>query len=290
MEVILLIELYLLEQFDAFARIGTLSGAAEELHITQPALTRSMHKLEEEFGISLFIRDKKRLSLTPAGKVVANYAARILEDEQEMLLRAIETDRRDRTLNLGSCGLLSINRIVPILTQNFPDKSILTEVNTDENILRQLHNQTYQLGILHGLPKDKSIFSQRYISEQIYISVPLDHPLASKESLKKEDLKKSSVLTFDVGFWVQLFKDKMPDTSFYIQNDVDAMDELVEASSLLVFNSNQMIADGYTSESRVNIVLDEPFASTTYYLACLDSEKNKYDSLFNSLRWEAITC
>ena len=271
-----MIELYLLEQFNAFVNNGTLSGAAEELHISQPALTRSMHKIEEAFGISLFIRDKKRLSLTPAGKVVADYAARILSDEQEMILRATETDRRDRIINIGSCGMLAINRIVPILTQNFIDKSILSEVNTDENIIRQLHNQTYQLGILHELPTDKSIFAQKYISEQIYISIPNNHPLSEKKSLTKEDLSGLSILTFDVGFWVDLFKSNFPKTSFLIQTDVDAMDELVEASNLPVFNSDRMLEDGYIASNRVNIPIDEDFAKSSYYLACLDSEKQKY--------------
>ena len=49
-----MMELYLLEQLIAFSRQGTLSGAAEELHISQPALSQSMKKLEESLGVSLF--------------------------------------------------------------------------------------------------------------------------------------------------------------------------------------------------------------------------------------------
>lgn len=53
-----MVELYLLEQLAAFSRRGTLSGAAEELHISQPALSQSMKKLEEGLGVSLFERTK----------------------------------------------------------------------------------------------------------------------------------------------------------------------------------------------------------------------------------------
>ena len=51
-----MMELYLLEQLIAFSRQGTLSGAAEKLHISQPALSQSMKKLEESLGVSLFER------------------------------------------------------------------------------------------------------------------------------------------------------------------------------------------------------------------------------------------
>ena len=58
-----MIEIYLLEQLAAFAKHGTLSKAAEELLISQPALSRSMKKLEEEFGVTLFAREDKKISL-----------------------------------------------------------------------------------------------------------------------------------------------------------------------------------------------------------------------------------
>ena len=51
-----MMELYLLEQLIAFSRQGTLSGAAEKLHISQPALSQSMKKLEESLGVSFLIR------------------------------------------------------------------------------------------------------------------------------------------------------------------------------------------------------------------------------------------
>ena len=52
-----MIEYYLLEQFVAFAKCGTLLKAAEELHISQPSLSRSMWKIEAEFGVPLFHRE-----------------------------------------------------------------------------------------------------------------------------------------------------------------------------------------------------------------------------------------
>ena len=75
----MLIESYLLEQFEAVARCGTLLKASEELHISQPSLSRSMKKLEDVLGVSLFIRENSKISLNETGKLAADYARRALE-------------------------------------------------------------------------------------------------------------------------------------------------------------------------------------------------------------------
>ena len=284
-----MIALYLLEQFDAFARLGTLSKAAEELHISQPALTRSMKKIEEEMGIALFHRDLRKLTLNTAGKVVAEYARRILADEREMLERAYEADRRERTLILGSCGVMAVNHLIPVLTQSFSGKSILTEIAPDEVLLARLKNRSCQFAVLHDRPADPAVFYQRYLREQIYISVPDSHPLASRTELTAVDLEGCSILTFDVGFWVGLCRERLPHTSFLIQTDADTMIELVEASDLFVFNSDQMLRDGYIPPRRKNLPLKEDFADVVYYVACLDSEKTRYTSFFNAIRADSIT-
>ena len=63
-----MIEIYELRQFAAFAGCGTLSEAANILHLSQPALSRNMKKLEEELGVALFTRRKNRLELNENGK------------------------------------------------------------------------------------------------------------------------------------------------------------------------------------------------------------------------------
>ena len=283
-----MIALYLLEQLDAFARLGTLSKAAEELHISQPALTRSMKKIEAEMGVALFHRDLRKLTLNAAGTVAAEYARRILSEEREMRERVYEADRRERTLTLGSCAVLAVNHLMPVLTRSFPGKSILTEIVPDEDLLARLKNRSCQLAVFHSRPADPALFCQRYLRERITISVPDSHPLAAKSELTGADLAGCSILTFSVGFWVPLFRERLPRTSFLVQTDADTMIELVEASDLFVFNSDQMLKDGYVPPRRKNIPLREDFADVVYYAACLDSEKARYASFFNAIRADSL--
>ena len=66
-----MLDLEELRQLAAFARWGTLSRAAEELHISQPTLSRTMQSLEEEFGVSLFVREKNKIELNETGRRAA---------------------------------------------------------------------------------------------------------------------------------------------------------------------------------------------------------------------------
>ncbi len=75
-----------LEQLAAFADQGTLSKAAEVLHISQPTITRTMQHLEEEFGVSLFSRSKNKIQLNDTGKKAVEYARSLLADAREAVV------------------------------------------------------------------------------------------------------------------------------------------------------------------------------------------------------------
>ena len=119
-----MIEIYLLEHLDAFARLGTLSAASEELHISQPALTRSMQKLEQELGVTLFVREKNRMHLNDNGKLAAEYAARLLSEDKDMVRIIQAYDRSHRTIFLGSCAPTPIYPITSLLQQLYPEMTI----------------------------------------------------------------------------------------------------------------------------------------------------------------------
>lgn len=75
-----MIELYELRQFVTFADTGTLSDMAKILHLSQPALSRNMKKLEDDIGIALFDRKKNKLELNKNGEYVLHLARNILEN------------------------------------------------------------------------------------------------------------------------------------------------------------------------------------------------------------------
>ena len=284
-----MIENYLLEQFVAFARCGTLLKASEELHISQPSLSRSMRKLEAEFGVPLFHRENSKISLNETGKVAAEYAARELDANLEMIEHVISFERAQRTVFVGSCAPLPVNDLLPVLQERLPGKTISTELTTDDKLLSGMKNHIYQLTVLHEDPDDRSFFCQRFMEENLYISIDSSHPLAKKASVTFADLKGLRILmASNIGFWMDACKEKLNQDDMLIQSSMDALTELIQASSLPFFNSDQFIERGYEAVGRVSIPITDPEAHATYYLCCLASEQKAYRSLFNAVRGNMI--
>ena len=281
-----MIEIYLLEQFDAFARCGTLLAASEELHITQPTLSRSMKKLEDEFGVSLFHRENSKLSLNETGKLAAEYARRALEANQEMIDRVVMFDRSLRTVSLGSCAPFPVNELMPTLQEQLPGKTLSSELlSNDEQLLKGLRNHLYQLVILHENPEDKTLYCQRYLEEKLYITVPEDHPLAIKQSVTFDELKGFRILmTSAIGFWMGVTLKHLSESDLLIQTSADALAELIDASTLPFFNSDQMMRAGVEIPGRISLPITDGDAHATFWLACLASEQLKYRSLFSAIR------
>ena len=99
-----MIEFHQLRQFAAVAECGTLSAAAEKLYISQPALTRSMQRLERDAGVTLFDRRKSKISLNENGKFLLSLVGKLTEEFDSMVDRLRAFDKSRRTITVESCA------------------------------------------------------------------------------------------------------------------------------------------------------------------------------------------
>ena len=281
-----MIEIYLLEQLEAFARCGTLSGAAEELHLSQPALTRSMKKLEELIGVPLFERQKNKLALNENGKLAAEYACRVLEQDREIVGLVRTFDRRNHTISIGGCAPVPLGQVVPLVTGLYEDMTVSQEVRPDAPLLEGLLDGTFQLVILHEEPDDKALYWVPCGEEKLYIVLTEDHPLAERKGIWLRELESMNILLFSqIGFWYELCVDKIPNPHFLMQNDFEAFGALVQASNLPVFTSSYFLHDPNTphDDKRVVIPILDKEADVHYFLACKSSDKKRFTPLFKRI-------
>ena len=209
-------EIYQLEQLLAFAEYGTLSGAAERLHLSQPALSRSMQRLEAELQVPLFDRQKNKITFNENGRMAAEYARQIMEKCQDMIGRVQAFDRSQRTILIGSCAPMPLWEIPPVLSDLYPDRTISSEMRENDVLLQGLRDDVYQIIILPYPVEEPGISCVKYGEEHLYFSLPPAHPLSGSKGLYMRDLNGETMLLRNrLGFWRDVTDQKMPDTRFW---------------------------------------------------------------------------
>lgn len=271
-------ELYQLEQLLAVAEHGTLSSAAERLHISQPALSRSMQRLEAELQVTLFTRQKNKIELNENGRIAVDYARKIVEQSQDMVSRIQAFDRSQRTILVGACAPAPLWEIPPLLSDLYPDRTISSEIRENDVLLQGLRDGLYQLIILPYPLEEPGITCVKYGEEHLFFSLPPAHPLSGSKALYMKDLNGETMLLRNhLGFWRDVTDQKMPDTRFLEQEDV-AFDELVRSSALPSFATDVVLRREGNPVNRVNIPILDEEANVTYYCLYRPSEHSELNS------------
>lgn len=276
-------ELYQLEQLLAVAACGTLSNAAEQLHISQPALSRSMQRLEAELQVSLFARQKNKIELNENGRMAVDYARKIMEQSQDMISRIQAFDRSQRTILFGACAPAPLWEIPALLSDLYPEMTISSEIRENDVLLQGLRDDVYQLIVLPFPVDEPGMICAKYGEEHLFFSLPPAHPLSGNKALYMKDLNGETMLLRNrLGFWRELTVRKMPDTRFLEQEDV-AFDELVQFSALPSFATDLWLNREGNHVNRVNIPILDEEANVSYYCLCKPGGRTDLSGFIKSI-------
>lgn len=276
-------ELYQLEQLLAVAACGTLSNAAEQLHISQPALSRSMQRLEAELQVSLFTRQKNKIELNENGRMAVDYARKIMEQSQDMISRIQAFDRSQRTILFGACAPAPLWEIPALLSDLYPEMTISSEIRENDVLLQGLRDDVYQLIVLPFPVDEPGMICAKYGEEHLFFSLPPAHPLSGSKALYMKDLNGETMLLRNrLGFWRELTVRKMPDTRFLEQEDV-AFDELVKFSALPSFATDLWLNREGNHVNRVNIPILDEEANVSYYCLCKPGGRTNLSGFIKSI-------
>lgn len=259
-----------LEQLVAIAEQGTLSAAARELLLSQPALTRSMQRLEEEFGVSLFTHEKNKVTLNEAGLLAVEQARGVLGAAEGMKSRMQSYVRAQKTVSIGSCAPGPMWTLAPELMRLLPEKTISSEVSEPEALLDGLLSERYQIVITDMPVEQEGVLCREYVTERLSISLPPAHPLAKKDSIHLSDLDGQTMLLFsDLGVWGRVCEEQMKHIRFIVQSERDAFVDLINASVLPNFVTNLSHGFADALPDRVEVPILDPEASITFWLCTL---------------------
>lgn len=255
-----------LRQIDAIERLGTISAAAQELLISQPALSRSMQRLERELGQSLFERSKNHVSLNPIGIIVAEHARSILRETQLLYDAVDEASRQSRALRVGTCAPAPLWHLTARIVERFPGNVLSSEMIAEREIEQRVLAGSIDLGISRKPFLLPVIVNTPLMTETLSIAVPPTHPLAHKECVHFDDINGLEFLLLeDIGVWHDFHRRYMPDSNFIKQKDREVFLQLALSSDLPIFVSDiPLQKDMFPDRERIPI--DEPEATSTFYL------------------------
>ena len=270
-----------LEQLVVFSETETLSIVAEKFHISQPSVTRSMQRLESEFGVPLFNRSKNHIELNENGKLAAEQAKLVLNQTHQMLSRVREYDRLQRTISIGSCEAYCVLDMVSKIRNCFPDMTISSEIKPTEPLLGGLEKDLYQLIILPFIPDDDTLYSKKIGEEELMFLLYENHRFAGRKTLSFEDMNGENILLYyEIGFWRELVDRKMPDSKFLVQNERYTFQELITNSVLSCFTSDVVLKRSGIPHNRVAVPISDREARAEYFLVTKKKNKEKFSQLF----------
>ncbi len=182
-----------LQVFYTVARLLSFTKAAEELHMTQPAVTFQVRQLEEQYNTRLFDRTHNRISLTEAGKKVYECGARIFEIYAEM-------DNAVRQLTGDISGVLILGAsttiaeyMLPVLLGDFkaehPDVTVRLKVANTDGIVSQVENNAIDLGVVEAPVTNKNLVVEECSTDQLVVIVPPGHELANENVIPLKRLR-----------------------------------------------------------------------------------------------------
>ena len=180
-----------LKAFITVASSGSFSESAEQLYLTQSAISKRIAQLEQQMGKKLFDRIARQVTLTEAGKALLPRARRILQ-EYENALQAINdlSGEASGTLRLAISHHLGLHRLPPILkqfAQQYPNVTLDIEFMDSEKAYEQvLHGQSEVAVITLALESHHNMHSKKIWNDPLRFICAQDHQLAS---LKKPQLK-----------------------------------------------------------------------------------------------------
>jgi DNA-binding transcriptional LysR family regulator len=184
-------ELRLLRYFLAVAREENITRAAEVLHITQPSLSKQMMELEQELGKQLFIRGKRKITLTDEGVLLRKRADEILmlcdKTQREI---AQDSDLIGGVISIGGAGSSAVAQATALIANRYPGVKFQFLNGDAETLMERLDHGTLDFGILIE-PVDIVKYDHLPLKEtdEWGLLMRKDCALASKEVIRPEDIQ-----------------------------------------------------------------------------------------------------
>lgn len=191
-----------LKVFDVVARHLSFTRAAQELHLTQPAVSMQVRQLENAVGLPLFEQVGKKIYLTEAGHELQRYARSIAAQlhEAEQVMEQLKGTGRGRLLvSVASTVNYFATRLLAAFCKRHPAVQVSLDVTNREGLLRQLEANSTDIVLMGQPPAGLDLDATPFMENPLVIIAPPDHRLAKRKSIPLASLQEETFLMREEG-------------------------------------------------------------------------------------------
>ena len=194
-----------LRQIRAFAGVGrhlSFTRAAEELNLSQPAVSMQVKQLESQIGQALYEQIGKKIYLTEAGREVYHYARAILGalgDMDAAIANLKGLDRGVLTLSIATTAHYFAPKLLSIFYARFPGVEVRLGVTNRQTLLQHLTENQVDMVIMGQLPKEMELDAGPFMENPLVVIAPPKHPFAKERAIQASRLANESFIVREKG-------------------------------------------------------------------------------------------
>lgn len=249
----------LLKQMQYFVSVvncNSFTEAAEQCYISQSAISQQMKSLEEELGVQLLIREKRKFSLTEAGEYFYHQSLIVLEEMEQIKMKTLRiAGGGQQELRVGyllTCGMEGLAPAFSHFTDLHPDTQIHVETGNHEELFQRLQNNQLDIAI----NDQRRAFSDAYMNFElakanIFVQINRKNHLSALDTITPEDLKKVPCILVATKEQQQTEKEYYK-TMYGIGEEVLYAENVEEAKILVAGNRGYYLTESSRDEKPSN--------------------------------------
>jgi DNA-binding transcriptional LysR family regulator len=186
-----------LQIFKTVVEEGGIIAAARKLHRVQSSVTVRIKQLEASLGVELFIREKRRLTLSPAGEIFLDYVEQLLR-LSEQARQAVLGDLPQGVLRIGTLESTAASRLPPLLShyhEKYPAVRVELTTNTTDALVEGVLGRQFEAAFVAGRVADVGLQALAAFDEELVIVTPRSHPAIGCA----QDVRTDTIISFPAG-------------------------------------------------------------------------------------------
>jgi len=267
-----------LRAFYAVATEGGFSAAARAAHVSQPTLSSQVHALEERYGVRLFERAGRGITLTDTGARLLELARRLfgLEEQAEEVLAAAHGLNSGR-LRVGADGPHHAIPLLARFTRRYPGIEVALEMGSADRMLRDLRASRIDVALVARTGADPRLHSLTYLTSPLVIFVPRDHAWARRASICLAEIRGERLIVREAASMTrQVFEAALAESA-------------IEPAAVMCIESREAVREAVAAGLGIGVVAAAEFdpdrrvkalrirdaqLSITEHLVCLEERRS----------------